>query len=123
MDTLPLPPRPDLESYRKRAKSLVAAANSGDPNDVKQWAIDWLTTLARLRDVEITPFVQDSFDRAVEGLEKEVASRRARGAFGLADAQHLIAEAHSYESWADFAREVEGLRSDSVRSDFEKAAD
>ena len=81
MDTLPLPPRPDIEQYRKRAKSLVAAANSGDPNAVKQWATEWLTALAKLRGVEITPFVQDSFDRAVEGLEKEVASRRsARGA-------------------------------------------
>jgi len=51
MDTLPLPPRPDIEQYRKRAKSLVAAGNSGDPNAVKQWATDWLTTLTRLRGV------------------------------------------------------------------------
>ena len=123
MDTLPLPPRPDLESYRKRAKSLVAAANSGDPNDVKQWATDWLKALAKLRGVEITPFVQDSFDRAVEGLEKEVASRRARGAFALADAQHLIAQAHSYENWAEFARRSKALRSDDGKSDFERAAD
>ena len=123
MDTLPLPPRPDIEQYRKRAKSLVAAGNSGDPNAVKQWATDWLTVLARLRGVEITPFVQDSFDRAVEGLEKEVASRRASGAFALADAQHVIAQAHSYENWAEFAREVEGLRSDAGKSDFERAAD
>ena len=123
MDTLPLPPRPDLEQYRKRAKSLVAAGNSGDPNAVKQWATDWLTALARLRGVEVTPFVRDSFDRAVEGLEKEVASRRASGAFALADAQHVIAQAHSYENWAEFAREIEGLRSDSGRSDFERAAD
>src|SRR5688572_23648986 len=123
MDTLPLPPRPDIEQYRKRAKSLVAAGNSGDPNAVKQWATDWLTALAKVRGVEITPFVQDSFDRAVEGLEKEVASRRATGTFALADAQHVIAQAHSYENWAEFAREVEGLRSDSGKSDFERAAD
>ena len=123
MDTLPLPPRPDIEQYRKRAKSLVAASNSGDPNAVKQWATDWLTALARLRGAEITPFVQGSFDRAVEGLENEVASRRASGVFALADAQHVIAQAHSYENWAEFAREVEGLRSDSGKSDFERAAD
>jgi hypothetical protein len=43
--------------------------------------------------------------------------------FALADAQHLIARAHSYDSWADFAREIEGLRSDSGTSDFERAAD
>ena len=123
MDTLPLPPRPDIEQYRKRAKSLVVAANSDDPEAVTQWAADWLTTLAKLRGVEITPFIQDSFDRAVESLAKEVASRRERGAMALADAQHLIAQAHSYDNWAEFAREVEGLRSDGGKSDFEKAAD
>ena len=123
MDTLPLPPRPDLDQYRKRAKSLVAAADSGDPNAVKRWATDWLTALSKLRGVEITSFVQDSFDRAVEGLEKEVASRRASGAFALADAQHLIAQAHSYENWASFAAEVEALRTVSRTSAFEQAAD
>ena len=123
MDTLPLPPRPDLDQYRKRAKSLVAAANSGDPNAVKQWATDWLTALSKLRGAEITSFVQDSFHRAVEGLGKEVASRRASGAFALADAQHLIAQAHSYENWASFAAEVEALRTVSRTSAFEQAAD
>jgi len=128
MDTLPLPPRPDLDQYRKRAKALVAAASSGDPDAVKRWATDWLNALTRLLGVEITPFVQHSFDRAVEGIEKEVASRvgRARtegSTFTLADAQHLIAQAHSYDSWADLTREIEGLRSDSGKSDFERAAD
>ncbi len=123
MDTLPLPPRPDIEQYRKRAKSLVTAANSGDPDAVKQWATDWLTALTKHLGAEITPFVQGSFDRAVEGLEKEVASRRARGAFTLADAQHLIAQAHSYEHWASFAEEIEALRTVSRTSSFEQAAD
>src|SRR5262245_32140627 len=112
MDTLPLPPRPDLEQYRKRAKSLVAAANSADPNAVKQWASDWITTLVKLLVVEISPFIQGSLDRAAEGLKNEVGQRISRaegGKLTLADAQHLIAYAHSYENWAEFAREVEGL--------------
>ena len=123
MDTLPLPPRPDLEQYRKRAKSLVVAANSGDPDAVKRWAADWLRALTRHLDVEITPFVQGSFDRAIEGVEKEVASRRERGAFTLADAQHLIAQAHSYENWASFAEEIAALQTVSRTSVFEQAAD
>jgi hypothetical protein len=128
MDTLPLPPRPDLEQYRKRAKALVAAANAGDPAAVKQWADDWLRALTKLLGVEITPFVQHSFDRAVEGIQKEVATRvtraKSEGAtFALADAQHLIAQAHSYDTWADFTREIEGLRSDAGKSAFERAAD
>ena len=128
MDTLPLPPRPDLEQYRKRAKALVTAANSGDPAAVKQWSDDWLRALTKLLGVEITTFVQHSFDRAVEGIQKEVAARvtraKSEGApFALADAQHLIAQAHSYDTWADFTREIEGLRSDAGKSDFERAAD
>lgn len=123
MDTLPLPPRPDLDQYRKRAKSLVTVANTGDPAAVKQWAEDWLRALTKLLNVEITDFVQDSFDRAVEALEKEAASRIARGSFTLADAQHLIANAHSYENWASFAEEIKALQSLSRTSAFEQAAD
>jgi len=128
MDTLPLPPRPDIDQYRRRAKSLAAAANSRDPDAVRTWAADWVTALAHSLGREITPFVQDSFNRAVSQLENEVAARvtRSKGegkSFTLADAQHLIAQAHSYETWAAFAREIEGLRSDSGKSDFERAAD
>ena len=122
MDTLPLPPRPDLAQYRKRAKSLVTAANSSDPDAVKRWAEEWLRALTKLLDVEITPFVQHSFDRAVEALAREVSARAKPNAFTLSDAQHLIAQAHSYDSWAEFAREIEGLRSGSGKSEFEQAA-
>jgi ankyrin repeat protein len=128
MDTLPLPPRPDIEQYRKRAKSLVTAANADDPNAVKQWATDWLNALTKLLDVEITPFVQESFDRAVERLTEGVAARSKKaadegGKFALADAQHLIAQAHSYENWASFAEEVKALQTVSRTSAFEQAAD
>jgi ankyrin repeat protein len=128
MDTLPIPPRPDLDQYRKRAKSLVAAANSGDPDAVRKWATDWLHALTKSLGVEVNAFVQHSFDRAVEGLRKEVNTRllKARaegGKFTLADAQHLVAQAHSYETWATFSAEIESLRTGSWTSDFERAAD
>ena len=128
MDTLPLPPRPDIEQYRKRAKSLVAAANSGDADAVNHWATDWLHALVKHLDVEITDFVQGSFDRAVDRLETDtrtrVESAKARGvSFALADAQHLIAQAHSYENWASFAAEVNALQTVSRTSTFERAAD
>src|SRR5688500_6934023 len=113
MDTLPLPPRPDIEQYRKRAKSLVDAANSADSDAVTQWATDWLKALTRLLDVEITPFVQGSFDRAVERLTEEVTTRKnkardAGGKFALSDAQHLdrkstrLNSSHLVNSYAVF---------------------
>ena len=46
MDTLPLPPSPSLEQYKKRAKALVNAAESADPAAVREWARKWLESLA-----------------------------------------------------------------------------
>lgn len=113
MDTLPLPPRPNLEQYKKRAKDLVTAANSTDPTAVKAWGTDWIATLARLLGVTITPFVQGSFDHAVEHVERRVRekferSRATDAKLTLADAQHLLAEAHGFENWAEFANHVRG---------------
>lgn len=128
MDTLPLPPRPDLDQYRKRARSLVKAANAADPDAVGQWATDWLHALTTSLGIELTSFVRHSFDRAVEALRTEVndrttSARAKRGRFTLADAQHLIARAHSYENWATFATEVESLGTGAWTSEFEQAAD
>lgn len=129
MDTLPLPPRPNLQQYRKRAKDLVTASTLKDPGSVRAWAAQWLKTLARLRGVDITPFVQGSFDRAIEGIEQGVREKLARrgaagGKFTLADAQFLIARAHSFQNWREFANHVEQVsRKDADAHKFEAAAD
>lgn len=129
MDTLPLPPRPDLEQYKKRAKELLAATESTDPGAIRAWATECLATLARLLGVEITPFVQGSFDRAVETLEARVREKLARSGaarapFQLTDAQYLIARAHGFESWSEFASHVRGFSSDDPAVlEFESAAE
>lgn len=118
MDTLPLPPRPDLAQYRTRAKELVKAAASGD---VQAWADDWLGTLARLRGTIASPFVQASFNRVVGGIERRVES--AAGTLTLADSQFLIARAHGFATWREFADQVERLSSNEGGDPFESAAD
>jgi ankyrin repeat protein len=125
MDTLPLPPRPDLAQYKKRAKSLVAAARSSEPAAVRLWATEWLETLARLRGEPISPFVQGSLDRAVDRIERGVQERLAPGGrFTLADAQFLIARAHGFDGWAAFAAQVQRLStSDASPDPYETAAD
>jgi hypothetical protein len=123
MDTLPLPPRPDLGQYRKRAKELVAAARSGDDHAVQAWAREWLDAIVALTGLEPTPFVAGSLDRAVAAIERRVREQASRPGAGLtlADAQFLIASAHGFPSWAAFARQVERL---SAGDDpFEAAAD
>ena len=89
-DAIPLATRPSLEQYRKQAKDLVTAAKLGDPGAVRAWATDWLQTLAGLLGVTITPFVQGSFDRAIEHIEgrvrEKVSATHASGAtFTLAE--------------------------------------
>jgi hypothetical protein len=127
MDTLPLPPRPDLEQYRKRAKALVRAAYSPEHDAIGARAADWLRALSRARGGPDSPFTQDSFDRAVQEIERRVRERSREPTarrFSLADAQFLIARAHSFERWNEFANHVERLSRDSAENDpFDSAAD
>ena len=78
MDTLPLPPRPDLEQYRKRAKELVKAAGSTDDDAVRAWATEWLETLARLRGVDRVALRAREL-RPGRGRNRAARSRDARG--------------------------------------------
>jgi hypothetical protein len=126
MDTLPLPPCPDLAQYKKRAKELVKAANSRDPAAVQQWANGWVNALARARNVDDSDFVRDSIARAVRALEERVASamRAPNARFTIADAQFLIANAHSFATWADLARHIDPtVRTHESAGTFEAAAD
>jgi ankyrin repeat protein len=123
MDTLPLPPRPSLAHYKKRAKSLVKAAASTESDAVRAWGEEWLQTLGRLRGATISPFAQGSFDRAVEGIEQRVRESKP-GRLTLTEAQFLIARAHSFSSWRHFAQHIEQLSGTDTDVDaFEAAAD
>ena len=118
MDTLPLPARPSLEHYRKRAKELVTAARSDDESAVRTWAADWLRALTTALGVAPSPFVQHSMERATALIERRV---RDHDELALSDAQHLIAYAHGFENWARFADHVR--RQAPEDSPFEVAAD
>ena len=122
MDTLPLPPRPDLAQYRKRAKALVSAARSGGDPAVKEWATDWVESLRALL-APATPFVQASFDRAVAGIERRVRRHSGDEPMTLATAQFLIAQAHGFASWADLSRHIEPGDRQPGGQPFEAAAD
>ncbi len=120
MDTLPLPPSPRIEQYRKRAKALVSAAESNDPSAVHEWAHGWIESLARTIRPDMPPFVRDSIDRACGRIEARIRDRRSGSAskpFVLADAQHLIAEAHGFATWAAFAAHVEDAEETKTRRD------
>lgn len=117
-DALPIPPRPSLEQYKKRAKDLVKACNSGDPTAIRVWATRWIEALGRLHGKTETRRI----DQVEQFARTKLAADEARCT--LADAQFVIARASGFESWPRMARHIEILaRANSTESAFEAAAD
>jgi ankyrin repeat protein len=127
MHKLPLPPRPNLEHYKKRAKELAAAANSKDDGAIRIWAISWLEAIARPLIGTITPPYQEVFDKTVEAIDKLVRNQVAMsksGRFKIADAQFFIAKAHGFNNWSELANELKQItRMDPETGRFEAAVD
>jgi ankyrin repeat protein len=127
-DALPLPPRPNIEQYKKLAKDFQSACKSSDPGAIRDWAARWAEAIVRLQGLEIVPEVRRQIDSDAERMEqrwhkfKQTNERAARCT--LADAQFFIARGHGFLSWPKFARHLEALtRADSPVSQFEAAVD
>jgi ankyrin repeat protein len=127
-DALPLPPRPNIEQYKKLAKDFQHACKSDDPAAVRNWAAHWAEHLARLEGREIT----DDFRRHIGYEAERMAGRwhkfrknnEGAARCTLADAQFFIARGHGFASWPKFAKHLQGLaHTDSPVSRFEAAAD
>jgi ankyrin repeat protein len=127
-DALPLPPRPNLQQYRKLAKDLQRACQSSDSHAIREWAARLIDRGARLQGIEITPHIRAGLDRAADRIERRWATfkqehtRAARCL--LADAQYFVAGEHGFGSWPKFAAHIETLtRRNSPVSNFERAVD
>ena len=122
-DALPLPPRPSIEQYKKRAKDLVKAANSQDSSALRSWAKSWIESLVTLSDLKITPQLPVSIDRWIDQLTQFVRGQTS-ARFSLTKAQFLLARAHGFESWPKLAKHIAAVaRKKSPTSAFEQAAD
>src|ERR1700681_4785129 len=122
-DALPLPPRPSLEHYRKRAKDLVKACHSSDPAALRAWAAKWIDSLVRLSDLTITSQLPVRVDRWADQLE-EFARQELSETYTLTAAQFIIARAHGFESWPQLASHLSAVaRANSPVNHFEVAAD
>jgi ankyrin repeat protein len=135
-DALPLPPRPNLEQYRKRAKDLAKLCRSGDPEKLKAWVKDWIENLIKLYGLDIalplehgrqyTPaMIEDLAERGVRRIAKSLRSPDpSRSNCTLAQAQFVLARQHGFASWPKFARHLEGLSQPrSPVAEFESAVD
>ena len=102
-DALPLPPRPSLQQYRKLAKDLVKACDSGAAA-IAAWADRWMAVLP----VESK---RDTITRAAQKVEEfavRTLSRDERRCV-LADAQFVLARSHGFTSWPTFAAHIDAL--------------
>jgi ankyrin repeat protein len=136
-DALPLPPRPNLEQYKKRAKDLFKICKSGDRDALRAWVTEWIEALVKLCDLDMTlaraghraytpAEIGCRIERTVDRVTKQVSAAKqpSRGACTLAQAQLALAREHGFASWPKFARHVEGLtRRHSPISAFEEAVD
>lgn len=121
-DVLPLPPRPAVEHYRKRAKELARACRAGD-DAIHAWAAGWMQSLRDL--------LRDGPESGSAGTERrarQVADfardRLMAASCALSQAQFVIARAHGFASWPRFVLHIEQLsRADSEHSVFERAAE
>src|ERR1700675_4528102 len=96
---LPLPPRPNLERYKKIAKDLVKACRSASEADeedpIVAWASEWVDALVRLSGLTLELHLPVRVDGWIEDVA-EFARRQMRGLANeertcvLADAQFVI---------------------------------
>ncbi|MBI2687097.1 MAG: ankyrin repeat domain-containing protein [Acidobacteria bacterium] len=106
-DALPLPARPNLEQYKKRAKDLLKAESFLD------WAARWLKAI----DKEQRP------EAHIHYYARQMEKRWQKQAHNLTGAQFFIAREHGFLSWPKFAKHLAELaRKQSVTAQFEAAA-
>jgi len=113
-EALPLPPRPNVEQYKKLAKDLVKSCKSGDPAAFRAWAFQWVEALAALQQ-ERRAFRNEAEITARQKQVEQFARSRMSGGGEhasrclLADAQFVIARAHGFLSWPKFVKHLESL--------------
>src|SRR5260370_429782 len=122
-DALPLPPRPNLEQYKKLAKELVRATKSTAPDAVRNCSTNWVKGLVERSGLEITtqlPVRTDGWIRDVANFAQAKLSDGTR----LSDAQFVIARSHGFPSWPKFVRHIHNATDTaSLEAQFEAAAD
>jgi ankyrin repeat protein len=122
-DSLPLPRHPDLQQYKKLAKELLRVAKSNDPDAIRDWSTNWVTSLIKRSGIEITPQLpvrSDVWIRDVANFAKANLSDGSK----LSIAQFVIARSHGFPSWPKFVSHIHyATDKNSLEAQFEAAAD
>lgn len=122
-DVLPLPPRPDVGHYRKRAKELVKAHRSGG-DATAEWARRFVQGVPALQPDARDGATGRDADRIARLLASHATERLTHSERSLSQAQFVVARAHGFASWRSLVAHLTSLTSErSGVSAFERAAD
>jgi Ankyrin repeats (3 copies) len=122
--SFPLPPRPDLDQYRKLAKDLVKACKSERPDAIRAWATKWITAVVRLQSANDSSQLREWMENQSDRLTEFAETKLSDASCALTEAQFVIARTHGFTSWPKFVKHLEGLSATgSPVSQFEMAAD
>jgi ankyrin repeat protein len=127
-DALALPPRPNVEQYRKIAKDFHQACKTGDPGAAHDWAARWAEALARIRGLPDTPELRREIGLDAARIQRQWRNLQKSNEHvrrcTLAGAQLLVARCHGFVSWSKFVSHLEAIaRANSPVSQFEAAVD
>ena len=119
---LPLPTRPSLERYRKLAKDLLKV--SKDAAALRAWVGDWVASLVRLSQIEITPQLPVSLSEWRDNIASFAQETLRGDRRSLTHAQFVLARAHGFPNWPEFAAHLRALEQAATpQSRFEAAVD
>jgi len=133
LDALPLPPRPNLEQFKKQAKELLKACKAGDPQALTDWLTHWFEAQLKFDAAlvnarrpyapgEIAFRIRHGIESVIKNLG--VMDSASRSTCTLSRAQFALAREFGFASWPQFARHVEALaQANSPISGFEAAVD
>jgi ankyrin repeat protein len=120
-DAIPLPPRPNVEQYKKLARDLQRACKAGEDSAIRDWAARWAE---RLHAAGLTPQATRLLGGIPQRWPRFQRQNDDAASCKLSAAQFFIARAHGFLSWPAFAQHLELLEGpDSEISRFEQAVD
>src|SRR6185295_18214855 len=125
-DALPLPPRPTLVQYEKLAERLRVACQSGELDEIREWATDWIQLVANKRGLNLQTQRTTQMGWQVEWITRDWQKHVKEHArpCSLSGARAFVAQAHEFATWTKFVKFVEALaQPTSLVARFERAAD
>src|SRR5215475_14026065 len=112
-DALPLPARPNIEHYRKLARSLLKACKShpANPDAIDYWAEQWVKRLVKVGDnnVHTKAFRINRWANELADFIERHLIQRGKKHCNLAGAQFVIARSHGFRSCPELVKHIESL--------------